>query len=855
MATESEKNWIDAVRTEPDYRTMQEFKGDGVTDTFEVNFTGGYLNVAHVKGESLDTVNGVRTILDLEMVGRNTFKVRPVPGDGHTVTLYRDTPKNVPLLSFVDGAMITAPNLDRNAKQAIFAVAEMLDRFGIAYKQVELAEMYSIAARVAATDAEASAQFVDSIYKKFEITDAMIAQIEASKLDAQSSAGMAQVSADRAEAASQAALGASNLYQDIAEAQAKIASGAIPNGGYFYIISTADKEIALLYRNVSGTVTPVMSADGTQKAIPTKQAIDAILKIIREETNLFPILALRDSRGYIGFQVEQRGAIKSGPSVEIAPEGLRLAEVSLTRDTLEMGGLRMDYSDGIGLRLVGANGFFIDIVDPSGKPAWADLQVDPGPGPGPGDFDEKSFMREIAGIAKGVAAALMQAKTYAVQAPTCEYNHFLMYGQSLSTGYEGWPALTVVDTRLGNVMLGDAPRPRASANAEYVPIGGNRFMPLQSVVTTYGENRTVMSEIEVSNLPRGAPQEGESPIVSCVNFIRTQYLALRGKHTDPEHTFIASCTGVAGRSIEALSKGASPNIFIRFVEAMEKAKALADAAGKTYCVPAIFFAQGEWNYNSNGTNDYQTYLNLLDKLRKDMIAEVYRVCGAQQTADPAFILYQTGAGYTSSTDLINVGRAQEDWAKATPGVFLSSPVYQFTDKGGHLDPNGYRAFGQKMGECYVVSCLHREGWLQTQNYAYYRKGKVIYGAFLSQAELMFDKPYVFGTATDYPQKGFIVKDEGGTVVNIVKVELFHGSVVRIELDQDPGRAVDVIYGDKTRHQGNGSLVDKGRTPAIYKYTWTAGTGQYPEHNIAELVDKPSDMRNWCTAHRNTVEVI
>lgn len=857
MATESEKNWIDAVQVGSDYRTMQEFTGDGVTDTFEVNFTGGYLNIAHVKGESLDTVNGVRTILELEFVGRNTFKVRPVPGDGHTVTLYRDTPKAVPLLSFVDGAMITAPNLDRNAKQAIFAVAEMLDRFGIAYKQVELAEMYSIAARVAATEAAASAQFVDSIYKRFEITDTMIEQIERAKLDSQSAAGLSNASADRAEAASQAALGASNLYQDHAEAQAKIASGVIPAGGYFYIISQSDSEIALLYRNVNGTITPVVTANGVQKSIPTKQALDVILKLIQEKTNLVPILALADARGYVGFQVEQRGTIKSGQHIEIAPEGITLADVSVSTDVLALGGLRMERAEGVGLRLVGDGGFFIDIIGADGKPAWADFKPDPGPGPDPepAGFDERAFMREIAGIAKGVSARRMQEKNFRVQAPTCQYNHYFMYGQSLSTGYEGWPALTGIDLRLGNVMFGDAPRPQSGGAPAYLPIGGNRFSPLQAVVTGGGNNRPILSEIEVANLKRGAGNEGESPIVSCVNYIRKQYLSIRGLHTDPEHLFIASCTGVAGKSIEALSKGANPELFNRFVEALERSKALADAEGKTYCVPAIFFAQGEWNYNTNGTNDYQAYLDLLDKLRKDMIAEVYRVCGDAQTDDPAFIIYQTGGTYTSRTDELNVGRAQQDWANATPGVFLSCPVYQFTDKGGHLDPNGYRAFGQKMGETYVVSCLLREGWLPTQSYAYFRKGDTIYGSFLAQNELNWDTPYYIGSPKTYSQRGFVVKDASNAVVPILSVDLFEGSVVRIKLDRDPGRAVDVIYGDKNRHDGNGMLVDMGRTAAIYDYLWTDGNGQYPEHNVPELVNKPSEMRNWCTAHRTTVEVI
>lgn len=137
MATESEKNWIEAIRIEADFHTMHEFKGDGVTDTYEVNFSGGYLNVSHVKGMTLDTETLESTPLNMTLIGRNTFKVSPVPADGNIVTIFRDTPKEVPMLSFVDGAIVTAANLDRNYKQPIFAIAEILDRYNISISEQE----------------------------------------------------------------------------------------------------------------------------------------------------------------------------------------------------------------------------------------------------------------------------------------------------------------------------------------------------------------------------------------------------------------------------------------------------------------------------------------------------------------------------------------------------------------------------------------------------------------------------------------------------------------------------------------------------------------------------------------------
>ena len=278
MATESEKNWIDVVRVAPDYRTMQEFPGDGVTDTFEVNFTGGYLNVAHVKGEFVDESAGVRTILDLEMVGRNTFKVSPVPPAGSVVTLYRDTPKEVPLLSFVDGAMITAPNLDRNAKQAIFAVAEMLDRFSIAYKQVELAEMYAEVARDAATATQANADFVAVIYERFKITDDMIAHIEEARNDSQYAAGrseLAKDAAERARDATEALATSAGIFPNVAAGL----SGTT-NGQYFTVGQGLDSETAAItYLNNNGTAVAVFRTAGTQAYVNlNKQFMDVFFE-------------------------------------------------------------------------------------------------------------------------------------------------------------------------------------------------------------------------------------------------------------------------------------------------------------------------------------------------------------------------------------------------------------------------------------------------------------------------------------------------------------------------------------------------------------------------------------------------
>lgn len=122
--------WFAAASVEEDYKTMHIWDGDGnAARVFEINFQGGYINQADVKSFMVNKTTQVRTDLTVKFTGSNTVTLSQAVPTTHQVTIYRDTNKTAPLASFADGAIITALNLDRNAKQAVFAVAEMVDRF------------------------------------------------------------------------------------------------------------------------------------------------------------------------------------------------------------------------------------------------------------------------------------------------------------------------------------------------------------------------------------------------------------------------------------------------------------------------------------------------------------------------------------------------------------------------------------------------------------------------------------------------------------------------------------------------------------------------------------------------------
>lgn len=126
-----EDQWFSEISRAGDYRTMHIWDGDGDPNrVYEINFEGGYINRADVKAFMVETLTQYRTDLTVNFTNGNTVTLsQAVPAGTHKVTIYRDTPKGKPLASFVDGAIINASNLDRNAKQAVFSVAEMVDRF------------------------------------------------------------------------------------------------------------------------------------------------------------------------------------------------------------------------------------------------------------------------------------------------------------------------------------------------------------------------------------------------------------------------------------------------------------------------------------------------------------------------------------------------------------------------------------------------------------------------------------------------------------------------------------------------------------------------------------------------------
>lgn len=188
---------------------MQEFAGDGVRTSFELNFAGGYIDPANVRAYTYVAATGEQTPVTVVLTGPNTISVVPAVPVGSFLVVYRDTDKSQPLVDFVDGAVISEANLDMVARQAIFATAEMVDRFYVTEQtvselttQAQEATERSEQALTVAQEAKASA-------------DAAVATSQAA-LDGVTGA------TDAAEAATAAALAATTAANDANDAVSRI---------------------------------------------------------------------------------------------------------------------------------------------------------------------------------------------------------------------------------------------------------------------------------------------------------------------------------------------------------------------------------------------------------------------------------------------------------------------------------------------------------------------------------------------------------------------------------------------------------------------------------------------------------
>lgn len=419
----------------------------------------------------------------------------------------------------------------------------------------------------------------------------------------------------------------------------------------------------------------------------------------------------------------------------------------------------------------------------------------------------------------------------AIARPLWAINHVLAYGQSLSTGWEGTPVLSRHQP-FDTLMLGHCVRPLREFAPEFVPVGDGGLHPLVATVQAV-EGGPPLSARALADLPAEAIGLGETVLEGATRQWRAQMLR-RGARLG-RGRLLASACGVGGRALEALGSGATPRLFDRLRDAIRLGGAAARDAGLSYGVSALLFLQGENNnFALNGATDTaEGYFSLLRAFCDDFRAEL------TGQPPPAVFLYQTGGGY--AVDRLGVAMAQLRAGLELPGVFLAAPSYPVSDKGGHLDANGYRWLGMQFGKVMHAVIDLGQRWRPLHPLEATRAGRQVTLRFhVPVPPLRFGACCAGRQLVRFDDGGFFVGDAAGEIA-LEGIRIAPPDGVVLDLARMPGAGLFVRYAGRSRHGGRGNLHDSDRTVAEDSF---APDGLA---TIEGLSGRAYPLMNWCVA--------
>ncbi|CAI0992981.1 Uncharacterised protein [Serratia proteamaculans] len=639
------------------------------------------------------------------------------------------------------------------------------------------------------------------------------------------------------------------------KAQAKINDGSITLNARFSVrIENADAWVAE-YKNIDGKATQ------TGRTLPSGELIKKVtdyFHVNEEISNL--LLDIVDDDYFSVWRLFDNGAFGTIKSL-LSPQGIFLDDLKITHVGDRPGVIYQDIDDFIveivsaagdvapgalqghgafstqtthdaWLRLEDVDGFFKDYIDLDGNLL--------GGGSAAAEFDLVAYDAQN----KAYSQSVRDQYNADIQRLVSALNHLVLYSQSLGTQQEGWPALS--DEPIAgydNLMLGDSVRPSSRTAPEFAPLGEAVLKPLKAVVQSGSGDRVITNE-ETAVLQPGAGNEGEGG-AALGNFLRKLWLQKNCLEQDPTRRFVVSSTGVNGRTIEELSKGANPELYQRPLQVVQQVKNIADQMGVSYAIAAFIFLQGEWNYNGTrgGVQTKAGYKGKLETLFPNMTNNMaYGIAG--QKSPPAIFMYQTGGGYTVDKYDLAIGMAQWEFCKENKNAYLITPSYPYPDKGGHLTSNGYRWMDMQFAKVMHRVLNEGQGWEALGPIRIIRIGRVVYVLYhVPSPPLQFRPAYVGRTPTIYADKGFRVTDSTDSAVPIESVEIAADTIIKITLTAEPVGAAKLWYGDKTTHNGNGNVFDSDPFASLATYEYKAGSGQYADENIPELVGKPYPLNN------------
>jgi hypothetical protein len=422
------------------------------------------------------------------------------------------------------------------------------------------------------------------------------------------------------------------------------------------------------------------------------------------------------------------------------------------------------------------------------------------------------------------------------------FNHVVGYGQSLSTGWEGWPALSVTPGRAW--MVGDSVR---AGNGEmpldrWQPAGGRYLSPIRATVQR--RDGTFCSDEHLRELTGRMMYLGETPLESACNMLAASV-------EDPAVKIVASSSGVGGKTLAQLSCGATPEIFNRLRECCLAGREAAERVGEAYQLSAIVLLQGESDYIV--ATPYADYLDLLRNFLTDLDKFVERALG--QSSPVTVFSYQTSSLVVRPHTSVDIGQAQLDFSLETSRFVIVSPSYFVTNKGIHLDANGYRWIGSQFGKVMVRRLVEERSWAPLQPKGLRRvTGGVEIDFLVPVPPLAWGRPFRGRTEFQPIDRGFRVT-QGNTELPIDAVEIVGTDRVFIRLNHMMlDQALMVTYADGGNNGGAGCLHDSDASTSgelVSPEDMSSDhMGKVPAHSdLALLFKRTYPMPNWCLSFK------
>lgn len=512
------------------------------------------------------------------------------------------------------------------------------------------------------------------------------------------------------------------------------------NGGYFSVVAEGSEEYLILYKNQAGVAVEV-------KRYP---AADALLAM----------------RGLINYESES-----AAPAWELTDANRFTLLKILLDGTLDMAGSQIS-STGEGLELSDPNGFMLARLG-ARESNINGLVTQPLAEPGLEFVDEHNFVLARLGgdgaffglppTSPDVTALPMPATLD--QQQRTDHNQILGYGQSLSEGQNGKPAISLVQP-YSNLMLA----------------GGVRIRPGES-----GYNPTAYAPLVESDYGT----RGECPVSATCNGIVRR--AVGDGELSTNWVMLGAACGRGGRSVEQLYPAPlGEGYYEKMVQIVKDCAALSKSQNKTYSVWAYTWDQGETNYIGNWTHSAYQYMQYQLEIFDTLTRQVVEITG--QRFRPYLFTYQVGAHRKYSVDDMSIALAQWRSSRQRPDVVLATPVYIMPTSADllHLTNEGYWLLGEYRSRAIYETMIRRSGkWRPLEPVSVAWSAEHIDIKFhVPRGELVLDT----ALAAAVPNFGFDVREAGSVVTDLItSVAVTAPDTVRLTLARPAATNAVVSY--------------------------------------------------------------